>query len=156
MRNRKSLAWPLAAGLVLLWSGCDGRQSVPGTATPPGGARALPARVSALEAGPRTPAPDVVNPYQGNVHALRDGERLYGWFNCAGCHGAIGGGAIGPPLRDEAWIYGDNTLQVYRSIADGRPQGMPAFGDRIPEDDLWKLVAFVRALGTPEDPTDAP
>lgn len=35
---------------------------------------------------------------------------------------------------------------VYTSIAAGRPNGMPAFGDRIADDDVWKLAAYVRSL----------
>jgi len=35
----------------------------------------------------------------------------------------------------------------------GRPNGMPAFGGRIPDDQLWQLVAYVRSLSgqTPQD-----
>lgn len=108
-----------------------------------------------LAAGPPRQAPDLANPYEGNIYAIDDGERLYTWFNCHGCHGAIGGGSIGPPLRDRDWIYGSSPLQVRASIIEGRPNGMPAFGGRIPDEPLWKLVAFVRAMGG-TDATRAP
>jgi cytochrome c oxidase cbb3-type subunit III len=112
---------------------------------------ALPVHTTSLFAGQAVPTPSVRNPYEGNVHATRDGERLYLWFNCAGCHGAIGGGGIGPPLRDRDWIYGGTDLQIYRSIVEGRPQGMPSYRG-VSEDALWRLVAYVRSLGEPGAP----
>lgn len=141
--NRVSLA--IAAALAVPASACE-----PDPAEP---SRNLTAsersnvRTSALRAGDRPHPEPVQNPYANDDRALQEGKRLYTWFNCAGCHGAIGGGAIGPPLRDEVWIYGSDPQNVYRSIVEGRPQGMPAFGDAIPADALWKLVAFVRSLG---------
>src|SRR4051794_18513796 len=61
--------------------------------------------------------------YQGNAYALSEGKRLYSAFNCNGCH-AHGGGGMGPPLMDEKWIYGSAPEDIFKSIADGRPDGM--------------------------------
>jgi cytochrome c oxidase cbb3-type subunit III len=119
---------------------------------PKGGER-IAIQTSPLAAGRGVPTRDVANPYEGNVHAVQEGKQFYIWFNCAGCHGAIGGGAIGPPLRDRDWIYGSSSAQIYHSIVEGRPQGMPAYRG-VPEESLWKLVAFVRSLG--EHPTEEP
>jgi cytochrome c oxidase cbb3-type subunit 3 len=85
------------------------------------------------------------NPYEGNPYAIEEGKRLYQWMNCVNCHGQ-GGGSIGPALWDDEWIYGGSPAAVAESIVRGRPNGMPAFGGRIPEDDVWKIVAYVRAL----------
>jgi cytochrome c oxidase cbb3-type subunit 3 len=72
-------------------------------------------------------------------------------FNCAGCHGARGGGGIGPPFADAEWIYGGEPQNVFQSVVQGRPAGMPAFGGQIPDEQVWKIVAFVRSLaGGPE------
>jgi cytochrome c oxidase cbb3-type subunit 3 len=109
--------------------------------------RMLDVRTSAIQAGPAVFTPTVRNPFEGNVHAQREGQQLYTWFNCAGCHGAIGGGGMGPPLRDRAWVYGDSAGHIYQSIQLGRPAGMPAFANRISEDHMWKLVTFVQSLG---------
>ncbi|MFN7140138.1 MAG: c-type cytochrome, partial [Limisphaerales bacterium] len=61
------------------------------------------------------------------------------------CH-FNGGGGIGPPLMDDQWIYGSDPANVFASIVEGRPNGMPAYRDRIPDADVWKIVAYVRSL----------
>ncbi len=83
--------------------------------------------------------------YERNAYALSTGKRLWTWYNCNGCH-ANGGGGSGPALMDDVWIYGGDAQSLYRTIAEGRPNGMPAFGGRIPEDQIWQLVAYVRSL----------
>ncbi len=83
--------------------------------------------------------------YQENGWAVSEGKRLYVWFNCVGCH-AHGGGGMGPALMDEQWLYGSAPEQIFASIVQGRPNGMPAFGGKIPEQQLWQLVAYVRSL----------
>lgn len=85
-------------------------------------------------------------PYKNDRHTINEGRRLYSWFNCVGCH-ANGGGGMGPPLIDSEWIYGSEPMNIYASIVEGRPNGMPAFGDKIPEEEVWQLVAYVRSLG---------
>lgn len=108
-----------------------------------------------LDPGPPTPPVDLANPYAEDDLALAEGERLYGWFNCAGCHGANGGGGMGPPFADGDWIYGGAPENLYASIAQGRPNGMPTFGRLIPDDQIWKLAAYVRSLA-PADTTRQP
>lgn len=98
---------------------------------------------------------DSANPYQGDRSAIREGRRLYGWYNCSGCHAPKGGGGMGPPLSDAAWIYGDDATSIYQSIMQGRPNGMPAWAGSIPADEIWKIVTYVQSLpGGP--PTWAP
>jgi cytochrome c oxidase cbb3-type subunit III len=85
------------------------------------------------------------HPYDDNAWALGEGKRLYQAYNCNGCH-ASGGGGMGPALMDAAWVYGGEPQNVYTSIVEGRPNGMPAFGDKIPDQQIWQLVAYVRSL----------
>jgi cytochrome c oxidase cbb3-type subunit 3 len=85
------------------------------------------------------------NPYAGNAWAISEGKRLYGAYNCAGCH-ANGGGGMGPPLMDERWRYGCDDATVYETIAKGRPNGMPAFAARVPADQIWMLAAYVQSM----------
>ena len=87
------------------------------------------------------------NPFEGNQQALAEGERLFIWMNCAGCHGAKGGGAIGPPFRDADWIYGDDHASIFQSVQQGRPNGMPAFGPKLPDEAIWKIALYERSLG---------
>lgn len=83
--------------------------------------------------------------YDSNAYAISQGKQLYEWFNCNGCH-AAGGGAIGPALMDDQWIYGDAPENIFATIVEGRPNGMPSFGGKIPPQQVWQLVAYVRSL----------
>jgi len=47
---------------------------------------------------------------------------------------------------DNVWIYGSEPENVFATIVQGRPNGMPAFGGRIPEKEVWQLVAYVRSM----------
>jgi cytochrome c oxidase cbb3-type subunit III len=85
------------------------------------------------------------SPYEGNAWGVSEGKRLYSQFNCVGCH-AHGGGSIGPPLMDNKWRYGGEPANIFSSIVEGRPNGMPAFRGKIDDDDVWKLVAYLQAL----------
>ena len=86
------------------------------------------------------------NPYEGNYYAINNGRRLFSWYNCSGCHSPGGGGAIGPPLIDANWIYGNKPSEIYETIIQGRKHGMPAFGGKIPDYQVWQLVAYVRNM----------
>jgi cytochrome c oxidase cbb3-type subunit 3 len=92
------------------------------------------------------------NPYTGNGVALHEGRRLFDWYNCSGCHGGHGGGGMGPSLRDPVWRYGSSDAHIFASIAEGRGEGMPAWGTRIPEEQIWKLVAYIKSLRTAQEP----
>ena len=59
---------------------------------------------------------------------------------------------MGPSLRDEDWIYGSTDAQVFNSVAEGRANGMPAWGTKLPEAQIWKLVAYIKSLRTPKEP----
>jgi cytochrome c oxidase cbb3-type subunit 3 len=100
-----------------------------------------------LEPGASTPAkPDPRGPqYEGNAYHLSQGQRLFRWYNCNGCH-SNGGGGMGPPLMDEDWRYGGTIDQIYSTIVQGRPNGMPTFRDKIPEQQIWEIAAYVRSL----------
>jgi cytochrome c oxidase cbb3-type subunit 3 len=114
--------------------------------------------VTQLYPGP-TPAPTPTDPraleYEGNATHISNGGRYYRWFNCNGCH-FNGGGGIGPPLMDDKWRYGGSIEQIYASIAQGRPNGMPSFRDRIPEQQIWEIAAYVRTLSANADKLAAP
>jgi cytochrome c oxidase cbb3-type subunit 3 len=92
------------------------------------------------------------NPYHGNVAAMTEGRTLFVRMNCSGCHGGRAGGGMGPSLRDVDWIYGSTDAQIFDSIAEGRAYGMPSWGTALPEDQIWKLVAYVKSLRTPDEP----
>jgi cytochrome c oxidase cbb3-type subunit 3 len=84
--------------------------------------------------------------YERNAYAVAEGERLYQWMNCVGCH-AHGGGGIGPALSDDQWIYGVSLAQIHDTIRDGRPNGMPSWRGRLTDDQIWQIAAYVRSMG---------
>jgi cytochrome c oxidase cbb3-type subunit 3 len=53
---------------------------------------------------------------------------------------------MGPPLIKENWIYGGEPANIFDTIVKGRPNGMPAWGGKIPEYQIWQLVAYVRSM----------
>jgi cytochrome c oxidase cbb3-type subunit 3 len=106
--------------------------------------------------GPGQPPPQPTNPYEGNNVALSEGRQLFVYYNCYGCHGGHGGGGMGPSLRDPDWIYGSSDAHVFASIAEGRAHGMPAWGTKLPQDQIWKLVAYIKSMGTPSEPQPPP
>lgn len=95
------------------------------------------------------------NPLQGSATAGAEGRQLYVWFNCVGCH-FNGGGGIGPPLMDEQWIYGSEPANIFSSIVEGRPNGMPAFRRQLTDRQVWQLVGYVRSLSELPDAPDRP
>jgi cytochrome c oxidase cbb3-type subunit 3 len=102
-------------------------------------------RESQLQPGPPTRSASVSGPYEGNAYGVSQGKTLYNQFNCSGCH-FQGGGGIGPPLMDADWIYGSDPQNIYETISEGRPNGMPAFGGKIAPDQIWQIVAYVRSM----------
>ena len=102
-------------------------------------------QLSTLQPGEPLPQPAVVNEYEENAYALGEGKRLFSQMNCTGCH-ANGGGAIGPALMDDKWIYGSRPEQIFGTIVEGRPNGMPSFRGKLPDYQIWQLAAYVRSL----------
>lgn len=92
------------------------------------------------------------DPSINNPVALAAGRRLFLWYNCYGCHGGRGGGGMGPSLRDRTWIYGSTDADIFNSIAQGRGKGMPAWGLKIPQDQIWQIVAYIKSMRTPQEP----
>ena len=92
------------------------------------------------------------NPLEGDRNAIATGARIFVAYNCIDCHGADGSGAMGPSFQDGRWRFGGSASEVFESIYQGRPEGMPAWGGRISEEQIWMLVAYVRSLAG-NDPT---
>ena len=99
-----------------------------------------------IQAGGQPYQPSTTTNYEQSAYAVAEGKRLFSAYNCAGCHGVGGGGAIGPPLSDAEWIYGSSPEQIYSTIVQGRGNGMPAFGGKLPDYQVRELAAYVRSL----------
>jgi cytochrome c oxidase cbb3-type subunit 3 len=86
--------------------------------------------------------------FEGNKLAIANGEELFGQMNCSGCH-FNGGGGMGPALMSGHWRYGGRIEQIYESIAQGRPNGMPSWQFSLGPTQMWDLAAYVKSLSAP-------
>jgi len=131
---------------LLALSGCQREQrefsKPPETTSPPSQTALNPLVAGTTDAAFRA---QQTHEYGDNAFQLSQGQTLYSAFNCVGCH-AHGGGDVGPALMDDKWIYGGEIDQIYLSIAQGRPNGMPAFAGLIPPEQMWQLAAYVRSM----------
>lgn len=98
-----------------------------------------------LQPGPNVVADTAEGPYDDNAPGTTEGQILFSQMNCSGCH-SQGGGGMGPALMDDQWIYGSRPDQIFATIAEGRPNGMPAWKYRLNNQQIWQLVAYVRSL----------
>lgn len=117
------------------------------TALPPEGAAArIP--LGDLAGTAETTLPDEMpNPLEHDASAAVEGKTLFSKMNCAGCHGYTGKGGMGPDLTDGHWRYGGTPVQIFKSIYEGRPQGMPAWGRALPQRSIWQLTSYIESLG---------
>jgi mono/diheme cytochrome c family protein len=101
-----------------------------------------------IQPGMVAPPPGLMlrNPHEGDPNAVATGAKLFIAYNCLDCHGADGSGAMGPSLADGRWHFGGAPAEVFESIYQGRPEGMPAWGSLISSDQIWMLVSYVRSL----------
>ncbi len=113
----------------------------------PGGETLNAVPLGAPPGQPVSIASRIANPFAENAQAVAEGKQLFSAMNCVYCHGAQAAGLMGPPLNGAGWRYGGTAAQLYNSIDDGRPQGMPAWGGRLPPEQIWKLVAYLQSLG---------
>jgi len=96
----------------------------------------------------------IKNPYEGDKAAINTGGKLFIAYNCLDCHGADGSGAMGPSFQDGRWHFGGGPGEVFESIYQGRPDGMPSWGGRITNDQIWMLTAYVRSLSSKDLSTE--
>ena len=75
--------------------------------------------------------------------------------NCAPCHGAGGGGAVGyPNLNDDDWLWGGKLPQIEQTIRYGARSGndkghqgsMPPFKDALKPEQISSVADYVRSL----------
>jgi cytochrome c oxidase cbb3-type subunit III len=99
------------------------------------------------------PLATLANPRGHDPRAVEEGKQLFISYNCGDCHGSEGSGAVGPSLQDGRWHFGGTAGEVFESIAEGRPNGMPSWGGRISNGQIWALVAYVRTLSAGKNVT---
>lgn len=66
---------------------------------------------------------------------------------CTACHGAEGGGAVGPNLTDDFWLHGGSVQDVFKVIKYGVPEkGMISWEKQLSPTDIQKVASFVLSL----------
>lgn len=119
-----------------------------------------------------TPQPVVINGTVApplptlNPAAVAEGERLYARY-CAICHGAnlegapdwkvrLSDGSLPPPPQDSSghtWHHADSLLlTIIRDGGDPTTNSkMPAFGDRLSDDEIWAILTFFKSRWSEEE-----
>jgi len=88
-----------------------------------------------------------LNPYTGKEEAIKEGRALYLQNGCSGCHGVMGGGGMAVPLLDDVWKFGSDDETLFKLIKGQVPaQTMPKVWAALPDDDVWKIIAYIRSL----------
>ncbi len=104
-------------------------------------------------------ARDLTNPVPSTVDSEAAGAELY-TRHCATCHGPTGRGdgrlaaataaygARPSDLVDATWRHGGSDGEIFTAIRDGIGPDftMDAFGGRLAETDIWRLVNFLKSL----------
>src|SRR5262249_54494980 len=68
-------------------------------------------------------------------------------LHCSYCHGARGEGGRGADLTTGQYRHGGSDVELYSTVRHGIPgTEMPAV--RATDEEVWKMVAFVKKLGS--------
>jgi len=88
------------------------------------------------------------NPFAGNPQAIKEGKTNFEMI-CAGyCHATESSSRPGqcPSLFDCEWKTGAKDADLFRVMSDGVPKTqMIGFKGRLPDEMLWKIIAYVRS-----------
>jgi len=91
------------------------------------------------------PAQDV-NPLASDPAAAETGRWTFRIL-CAPCHGIHADGGRGPDLTLGTYTAGDRDGDLFRVISRGVPgTEMAAYGGRVVDEDIWRLVAYIRSV----------
>lgn len=75
---------------------------------------------------------------------------------CAACHLPDLTGAIGPNLRDTAWIHGGQPLEIMHTVTTGvLDKGMPTWGPVLGKQKITEVVAFILSFHKEGEPIQA-
>lgn len=77
---------------------------------------------------------------------------------CAACHGADGGGLVGPNLTDDYWLHGGSIKDIFKTIKYGwQEKGMKSWKDDYSASQIAQIASYVKSLhgtkpATPKEP----
>lgn len=108
----------------------------------------MPAHSASLDRGQINNVANYVLSLSGLAHNETSAEKGQAVFaqSCAVCHSAEGTGnpMLGAPnLTDDDWLYGKSITTVTESITNGRQGVMPSWNDRLNENQIKVLAAWV-------------
>lgn len=152
MRMHRSIAVLSSAMLgVLGFAGAALSETAPQTDKGPSPSQLIDVPVTKIFPGDVDLTPKVKSPVADDAAAAERGRKYFANFNCIGCHADNGGGGMGPALSNRSFIYGDSAENIYLTIAQGRPNGMPAWGALLPSNVIWDLAAYVQSISQAPD-----
>jgi putative heme-binding domain-containing protein len=85
------------------------------------------------------------NPFTSDAD-IKEGEALF-QTHCSYCHGSFGEGGRGADLTAGIYRRGGSDRELYTSVRFGVP-GSEMGPVRATDDEVWKMVAFVKRLGS--------
>jgi mono/diheme cytochrome c family protein len=98
----------------------------------------------------------VKNPVASTPASITAGAAAYKKY-CAFCHGADAKGngplapkdSMPPDLTDATWKLGSTDADIFGAIVNGGGANskMIAFKGKMPDQDVWHIVNFIRSLG---------
>ena len=107
-------------------------------------------------AAPAAAAAKIKNPVATSATSVTAGAAAYKKY-CSFCHGATAKGngplapkdAMPPDLTDATWTHGSTDGEIFTVISNGggATSKMIAFKGKMPDQDIWHIINFLRSLG---------
>lgn len=94
-----------------------------------------------------------LNGLEHDADMAAEGKKIFGTV-CMACHGADGKGnqAMGAPnLTDNIWLYGSSREQIRHTIRSGRSNKMPKQKNKLREDKIRLVAAYVYSLSRQQE-----
>jgi cytochrome c oxidase cbb3-type subunit 3 len=66
---------------------------------------------------------------------------------CSACHGADGGGTVGPNLTDDYWLHGGGIKDIFKTIKYGVPEkGMKSWKDDYSPKQIAQIASYIHSI----------
>jgi putative heme-binding domain-containing protein len=100
-------------------------------------------------------APQAKNSLGRGPEVVAAGHTLYN-RTCTACHGVDGGeGERAPALVGDRRFFRLSENSIFETIKEGiGGTAMPPFAGSLPDDDIWRIVVFIRAMRGSASETD--
>ena len=93
-------------------------------------------------------------PLPYTTRSIARGKQFY-LINCVECHDQDGKGLgrrdfNGTPPADltnpDEWLHGTSAEAIFLSVREGTKGDMPAYKDKLQDEQIWHVVNFIRSL----------